>query len=299
MSGKKRLTIVCCIVLSLAVFGVSAAAAAYHQSGYERLKSALFSLYDTLNEDSNGTVEAAFSLSRDGSELLFAEMTRQQGGRNFAYSREATRVSLSNLGGRAAEEGAFSDESSTDEFYQDGDVIIRGENGLYYEYPNYGALSSGSGYGKEPLSEAQRRFIEVLGDTLVGDLKNYFVTDGDKVSISLSGYQIPELAQLALQILTEAYNDQMPDDPDLSEILAGYRLGTDARFASCSLDAALDESGGLSEITLQAVAAISGTLDGETSDFELRMTLAASELGTTIPTRLAATVPAGPDPAYD
>jgi len=47
------------------------------------------------------------------------------------------------------------------------------------------------------------KLAEMLTDTIVGDVRNQFVTDGQNISVNLEGAQIPELARLAVSAVAE------------------------------------------------------------------------------------------------
>ena len=65
---------------------------------------------------------------------------------------------------------------------------------------------------KFDASSSKAKLGEMILDTLVGDVKNQFVVDGDTISVNLEGAQIPELAKLAISAATEDVNNKKSDN---------------------------------------------------------------------------------------
>ena len=66
-------------------------------------------------------------------------------------------------------------------------------------------------------SSSKSKLEEMIVDTLVGDVKNQFVVDGDTISINLEGAQIPELAKLAISAAVEEKNNEKVNNKSKAE----------------------------------------------------------------------------------
>ena len=124
------------------------------------------------------------------------------------------------------------------------------------------------------------RFVELAGDTLVGDLKNnivYVSGDDDSASyeINLDAIQIPELANAGLSAFfsTLAQNTYNQDDPYMI-------LGTDPIVKSAFLHFTVDNEGRLTE------AKGNVTVSGNGHEAAVDLYLTMSDYGTTVPQRI-------------
>ncbi|MDR1440450.1 MAG: hypothetical protein LBJ10_10805 [Clostridiales bacterium] len=289
MSRKKRMAAVICIFAAVAVFGVSAASAVNNYYGYEKVKAALFGMAGAADSLSgrNATIELGVALAFAGGETLAsARMTIQSDGRAMLTRNTSFAPSSLDGSGGSAEYAA----------YEDPDVIITGADGAYAEMPNYSSsFPYSSDYSSDSyagaglasgFSSAQLRFVEVLVDTLVGDTKNHFVTDGDKVSLSLSGQQIPELAQLALSVVAEELADESDGNGYSVSVIGGtegpadFYIGADAKFEYVNFSALFDGQGGFSDIN--ADLGISSTYGGEAYDYSAVFDYHVSAVGETV-----------------
>ncbi|MDR1061451.1 MAG: hypothetical protein LBL83_09665 [Clostridiales bacterium] len=297
MSKKKRTATLLCVFVAAAVFSVSAAAAVRNYSGYERTKAALFGLIETIElyEERNATYDLSISLSGGGGTLAAERKVIQSDGR-----ATLTRT-IDSYDGQQYEYVS----------YADPDVNISGSNGAYREYPNYsygsgaysGSFSSGGGI-IGGTSATQLRFLEVLFDTLVGDTKNYFVTDGDKVSLSLSDQQIPELAQLALAIVAEefshdvGYYGESYEDGEYSYDYRAYPvLGSDAQFSHMNFSAEFDGQGGFSSV--RAELGVASTFNGSPANYAAEIDYRVSDVGTTVVEKPSPVTSGGPATAAE
>ena len=122
------------------------------------------------------------------------------------------------------------------------------------------------------ITPAQRRLIETVADALIGDTRNYFVTDGGRVSITLSGNQIPELAQVALAAVVERITDGLYHS-------TGLAIGFDAKFSYGSLAVDLDGAGNMVGASL--AIAVKSTVNGVARECWLYVEHAVSDIGTT------------------
>lgn len=124
------------------------------------------------------------------------------------------------------------------------------------------------------------RFVELIGDTVVGDLKNNIVyVSGDDNSstyeISLDAMQIPEFVNAGMSAMFSSmkqYADES-DDPFMM-------FGTDPIVKNASLKFTVDKEGRLTD------AAAAAAMSGEGHELGMEMSLKMSDYGTTQPQRL-------------
>jgi hypothetical protein len=131
-------------------------------------------------------------------------------------------------------------------------TFIINDDGNYYKM-NKGTNSAEKDK-KEKLSESSSsvKLAEMVTDTLVGDVKNQFVQDGDSINIKLEGEQIPELAKLAVSAAVENSNREKAHNNN------NDKIGHDA-----DLKAAMNKVPSLSNIEVKSIA-MTATVDGDT-----------------------------------
>lgn len=285
MTGKKRkLIAMISLVTGICIFTVAAVANLATASGYEVYKNALFGLmngvdnytlrveaveyFDNVEDDRFVRYEM---YSATGDANLYSEDMYYNNGRldaderNICYMQDGIEINVS------------IDEKG-EEFVR---VYDDTENDMIYYFPDR-ASAFGDGVGLED-EESQKiiRFMELLADTLVGDLKNNFVyVAGDenskKYAITLDGMQVPELvnAGLSLSASTAYLAD---DDPMLL-------LGKEPVVRYGTLVFSVDDEGRLTQndFYLELVG-----LDekGKEHTAVLKLSLEISDYGTTVPKR--------------
>ncbi len=195
MKRNVRIRVISLVAAAVLLCG-ALAAAAITGSPYETLKSAAF---DALTL-SNATITGEASIYVDGQ-----LMTTQK-----IFSKDTEDESYS---------GLFDDEGAARGFsYQGKELNIStvGESSTgetrYSAYSNnssgysYDVRTSVFGISSEDLNTAEMRFMEMLLDVMVGDLKNNVTmsSDGDTriISGTLTAAQIPELVNAGLDALT-------------------------------------------------------------------------------------------------
>ncbi|MDR3120938.1 MAG: hypothetical protein LBU58_06350 [Clostridiales bacterium] len=296
MSSKKRFTAILCIVVALAVFGVSAAAAVVSLSGYERVKAAAFKFVDDF---SGGVISG----SRIGSGMaIMGGGTSPNATYAFSATVSASGEVIARTEQRYQADGdkslnsysnfeAYRSETWESVTYADNDVVVSSSPGYYSERTQtrndyYESRRRDSDEYQTGMTDTQRRFVEVLADTLVGDVKNYFVAEGDKVSVTLTGYQIPELAQLSLSMLAEANDTAYQKYGDINGYDDGmevFQIGPDAKFTLASFEAVIDDEYNISAAS--ARAEITSTVNGRPVSFEILLTFEVTDIGTTVVTK--------------
>lgn len=193
MKNKRYLRTVVCFALGAILLTGSALANYDNASGYTKLKNGVLSMKTV----ENFTAEAKLSLSYNGSiiEAGEVELMYDRNGTVTQYKKETTA------------RGDFHT------WTQDGYGVSKTyEEDVDYTYSVYNAYDKGfnDGYlsdtnGNKKMEDDTYNFLELLCDTMVGDLKNNFVLvsseDGTSTyQISLNRDQIPELIQSGLAV---------------------------------------------------------------------------------------------------
>jgi hypothetical protein len=265
MKSKKKLIASVCIIASVAIFSVSAAAAVSNITGYERLKEASFSLVDLLQaKDANATLKTQFKLTQNGKATHSLESIYEAVGSTYYTSETTTNA-------------ADDTEQFQLETYRDNDTLIRGYNGKYNTYKRGDNEFDYSERSIYEFTPSHKRLITLVSDSLMGDTKNYFLTNGDNVTITLSDHQVPEIAQLFLTILAESISKFDPDDLD------GFILGENAKFSLIKFEGTLDSKGNLTASDLKIN--VTSTVNGKSQDYELAAKLSLTKIGLTKLTR--------------
>lgn len=130
-------------------------------------------------------------------------------------------------------------------------TFIMNDDGKYYQMNK--ADNKKGNNKKEKFSESSSsvKLAELVTDTLVGDVKNQFVKDGDTISVNLEGGQIPELAKLAVSAAAE----EGSREKDRSN---NDKTGHDEGFKS-----AMNKVPSLSNIEVKSIS-MTATVDGDT-----------------------------------
>jgi hypothetical protein len=188
MKSKKIKTIVITAIAGCMLLSITVAASASSGSGYDTYKSAVKDLMNTRN----ATFSTNFEVKDNGN----ADIS----GTSVEKLQDPNMSSVTNI-----KTGDTTTETETSRI--DGKTIIKdGDN--YYSRDSNG---SGKNYRIEKKfdpSSSKSKLGEMVLDTLVGDVKNQFVVDGDTISVNLQGAQIPELAKLAISAAVEERNNK-------------------------------------------------------------------------------------------
>ena len=193
---KKR-KLVACLMAGVLVLAVSAGAAFESVNGYAAYKNGVKAL---LLQTNNVTLEGKFAVTVDGKTVTKANGTVATDGKN--YSSEFW-----------AEDSDGSKEESH-EVYLDGvNTWYSGENAAnksYYsnEYDQeWNSWNNLLGYHEDDEMESRMiTFLELAADSVVGDLKNNFVSLGsedglNKYQVEVSKQQVPALVNAGLSLM--------------------------------------------------------------------------------------------------
>ncbi len=226
MTSKKRMiTAAIGLALGAAIFSGAAMADLPTSSGYEVGKTALKGLL----QNENYTMEAKMSMSVDGAEFMSTEVSEQYD-RNgdVKLKREEKDTSSGDyqayMGTPSEYKNYFQDGKEITVYVdEDGTEQTSIYSGKYYETFRNGKGCFDSFYDEE-ISEDDRKmqdrivnFVELAGDTFVGDLKNNIIyTSGDDNSatyeMNLDAMQIPEVVNAGAALLfgTKGIDEEDP-----------------------------------------------------------------------------------------
>lgn len=283
---QKKLTMAVGMALGVTVLAGAAFASYNTSNGYEVGKTAAKGL---LNNE-NYTMDANLRVLIDGEEmtsLTINELYDRNGDVQLNRSEKSTASDeFGDYFGRTTEYKAYK---------QDGDYIStyyyinedgnKDESTSVYKNSPYMGRSSCDSMGDSDEDDRETvdkivRFVELIGDTVVGDLKNNIVyVSGDDNSstyeISLDAMQIPEFVNAGMSAMFSSmkqYADES-DDPFMM-------FGTDPIVKNASLKFTVDKEGRLTD------AAAAAAMSGEGHELGMEMSLKMSDYGTTQPQRL-------------
>jgi len=188
MKSKKIKTIMVTALTGCMLLSVTVVASANGDSGYETYKSAAKNIAST----DNATFSTSFEVKDNGN--------INTSGTSVEKLENSNSSSITNI-----KIGDVTKETETSRI--DGKSIVKdGEN--YYSRDNTSKAKNVRMEKKFDASSSRAKLGEMVLDTLVGDVKNQFVVDGDTISVNLEGAQIPELAKLAISAAVEEGNNK-------------------------------------------------------------------------------------------
>jgi hypothetical protein len=245
MKSKKIKIIMVTALTGCMLLAVTVVASASGSSGYETYKSAAKNLAVT----SNATFSTSFEVKDNGNTDISGTSVEKLEGTN-----NSSVINVKN--------GDVTKETETSRI--DGKSIVKdGEN--YYSRD----VKVNDKMGKKfDASSSRSKLGEMVLDTLVGDVKNQFVVDGDTISVNLEGAQIPELAKLAVSAAAEEANGKKANNKTeagkdgLKDALKNIPNLKDIDIKSLNLTAKVNGSA-LTENTLKIV--ITGTDENDVS----------------------------------
>ena len=170
-----------CLLLSL-----SATTFANTGSGYGDYKAAV----EATMLAKNATISAQYEVTDKGAIILSGNSTQKLDNKNKSSKTSITVDGMT----KAFETSAVN-----------GNLITEAD-GKYFSTNKSNAKPDSDQRENLSTSSNTVKLAEMLADTLVGDVKNQFVEDGQTISLKLEGAQIPELARLALSTAAENSN---------------------------------------------------------------------------------------------
>ena len=192
MKSKKIKTIVITAVTGCMLLSVTIVASANGATGYQTYKESLKNIVATKN----ATITTTFSVKDNGNTTISeAGVEKLEGVNNSSNTKITT--------------GSTTKEVETSRI--DGQTIVK-DGEIYYSGTNNDKMKNKNMEKKIDESSSKTKLGEMIIDTLVGDVKNQFVVDGDTISVNLEGAQIPELAKLAISAAVEEKNNKKAND---------------------------------------------------------------------------------------
>lgn len=229
-----------CCLLSLSITAFASTG-----SGYESYKGAVKSTVLAGNE----TVNAQFEVKDNGSVILSGDSIEKLNKENMSSKSNITIDGVKKTY-----------ESSTN----NGNYVINAD-GKYYTINRENKKNDRDKREKLSESSSTIKLAEVITDTLVGDVKNQFVKDGQTISVNLEGAQIPELAKLAISAAAENSNS-------IEKHKNSDKIGCDD-----VMKAAMDKMPKLSNIDVKSIA-MTATVDGNTlKDNKITVTITGKD----------------------
>lgn len=210
-----------CLLLSLSVTTF-----ANTGSGYASLKGAIESTMLTENK----TITTQFEVKDDGVIILSRNSIKKVDGDNKSSENSITVDGMTK---------AFQTSEGNG-------ILIKEADGKYYS-----VNKSDKKFENLTASSSTVKLAEMLADTLVGDVKNQFVKDGETISVKLEGAQIPELTRLAFSAMTEKNSTRMEDKNNGNQV------------SDESMKLMMDKMPKLSNVNIKSIA-MTATVDGNT-----------------------------------
>lgn len=170
-----------CILLSL-----SATTFANTGSGYRDYKAAV----EATMLAKNATISAQYEVTDKGAIILSGNSTQKLNNKDKSSKTSITVNGIT----KAFESSAVNGK------------LITEADGKYFSTNKGNGKSDNNQRENLSASSNTVKLAEMLADTLVGDVKNQFVENGQTISVNLEGAQIPELARLALSTAAENSN---------------------------------------------------------------------------------------------
>jgi hypothetical protein len=226
-----------CILLSL-----SAVTFANTGSGYTDYKAAV----EATMLAKNATVSAQYEVTDKGVIILSGNSTQKLNNQDKSSQTSVTVDGIT----KAFESSAVN-----------GNVITEAD-GKYFSTTKGNGKFNGDQRGNLAASSSTVKLAEMLADTLVGDVKNQFVENGQTISVNLEGAQIPELARLALSAAAE-------NGHHTGDYKNNGKQGPDE-----SMKPMMDKMPKLTDINIKSLA-MTATVDGTTlkdNDFTITLT---------------------------
>ena len=275
-----KVRVICLAVASVALFS-SLTVSAFVGSPYEILKKALFKSAAARN----ATLETQMTLTVNG-------RTQQ---REKSFSVNADDSFLSYYFDRDGNPDGFiyySDDGlrvcSENRYAADGEKWYR----VYFTGGGSHAYSGGVIGLSERVGAAEMRFIELLSDMVVGDLKNNINMSGQgglrHISGVLTESQAPELVKAGIDVLIEEQGRYNASDADYGDYIdyEPYEKPTKGLTINCVRgDADVDGEGNLRGVHINITVAHTNIFD-EVSQIEVDFNAEFSDIGVSDPAGL-------------
>ena len=211
-------------------------------SGYGDYKAAV----EATMLAKNATVATQFEVTDKGTIILSGNSTQKLNNKDKSSQTSVTVDGITKAVESSAVNGNFITET----------------DGKYFSTTKGNGKFNGDQRENLSASSSTVKLAEMLADTLVGDVKNQFVENGQTISVNLEGAQIPELARLALSAADE-------NSHHTGDYKNNGKQGPDE-----SMKPMMDKMPKLADIDIKSIA-MTATVDGTTlkdNDFTITIT---------------------------
>lgn len=293
MKNKKKIAIITAMTIGTATLAGAVYANNMMSNGYEVAKTAI----KGLGENENYTSSVSAKMFFDGEEIASEEIKE-------LYDRDGDVII--NTTNKSTSYGGFT--SDYQKWIQDDKVItVIDYTGNELDSNPYTLVEENASKflnlngcfdelhtENENESKAQQKvikFVELVADTFIGDLKNNIVyVSGDENSstyeMNLDSIQIPEIANAGLSAVFSSMNyTSYNEDYSMSTDEPLELLGTEPTVKNVSLKFTVDNDSRLTDGNL-SVAMTGRDASGENHELTLTLSIGLSNYGTTLPERV-------------
>lgn len=278
---KKKITMAVGMTLGVTILAGAAFASYNTSNGYEVGKNAVKGL---LNNE-NYTMNASIKMSIDGKEISSTEITElydRNGDVKLNRSEKTTVAPEYEYYMGAYEFKSYKQDNDyiTTYYYNGGETPDNTNVYKNSEYMGHGSCDIMNNTDDDDRETTNKiiRFVELIGDTVVGDLKNNIVyvsgdDDSSTYEINLDTMQIPEVVNAGLSAMFSSMNQYDNEDPFMI-------FGTDPIIKNASLKFTVDSEGRATD------ADIAATMSGDGHEGSVGLSFKMSDYGTTQPQRV-------------
>lgn len=290
---KKKLITTIAMLAGVATLATAVFANYDNANGYNTYKTAAKKLLDEQNYTANINAKLSF----DDTVLMegnISEMFDKNGDAKL-YRKSTTKE-------------AYSDHEYTNsQYFQDGMSIYesyaggKDSKGWYVEdeltdreYASNMFDMFGTGDGNVETRDKVVNFVELIGDLVVGDLKNNFVLTSKDNGIAnygmhLENFQIPEVVNSGVTMMFSIMKQGIEESQTNGRISDSeeyfLKLATDPKVENANCYVSVDEEGRLVQNKMDA-SLVGNDANGNPHTVKLEITLDMSDYGTTTPPRL-------------
>ena len=271
-SNKKKITMAIGMVLGVTVLAGAAFASYNTSNGYDVAKTAVKGLMKNENYTANMTTK----ISLDGNEISSDTLKELYDRNGDVKINKENKVSSYDYNSEYREWVQDDTNIISSTHYDDEKRTLVEENAS--EYLNlFGEFDK---FYTEDANEDKRNqkmvnFVELIGDTMIGDLKNNIIyVSGDDNS---STYEVANAG------LSAMFSENIADSDDDSDPYT--LLGTDPIVKNVSVKFTVDNEGRFTNLNAEA-SMVGNDSNGEKHEATVNITLDMSDYGTTKPERV-------------
>lgn len=229
---KRKVSVVLALLASVCVFSTTAFVALANNSTYENYKKGLIE----LAEKGNYEAEGSFKLS-NGNEVIYEQNFVRVIEKDKSYINEK----ISRQGEQIVEYASYiAPEEHI--YYTNGKISSKVEFDPYYSQT-------------EPFSNNEKRLINALIDLVIGDAKNYMISDQNRIYATITEEQVPEVVQTGFAVIAEqvqTFNESYNSEYSTNEERALKEIMTlsDASIKKISGEGELDENNNIKSLVM-------------------------------------------------